>query len=186
MTVRSLIERIALITIGALLWRCWCLQGALVPNRVDSGSMAPFLLGVHRQVTCADCGCGFPCGSEAGIPSGRAVCPNCGYAENQVDDLFDLAGDGLLLDRLAYSIRRPRRWEVVAFRHPEHADQVCVKRVVGLPGEQVEIRRGDVYVNGRIQRKTLDEQRRMAVAVYDASHPPTLRPTPPSRWSATD
>lgn len=116
----------------------------------------------------------------------RAVCPNCGHVENAVDDLADLAGDGLLLDRSAYSTRSPRRWEVVAFRHPEQADQICVKRVVGLPGERIEIRHGDVYVDDQIQRKTLDQQRLMAMAVHDTSHEPTQEPAPPARWVALD
>lgn len=186
MSLRSFIERGALIAIGVLVWRCWYLQGVLAPNRVDSGSMAPSLLGTHRQVTCTDCRYVFPCGSEPGVAPVRAVCPNCGHAENAVDDLPDLAGDGLLLDRSVYSTRPPRRWEVVAFRHPEQADQICVKRVVGLPGEQIEIRHGDVYVNGQIQRKTLEQQRSMAISVHDASHQPTLEPVPPARWVALD
>ena len=62
------------------------------------------------------------------------------------------------------------------------ASDILVKRIVGLPGESVEIRGGDVYVDGQIQRKNLAEQHALAVPVYDASFPPTLEPTPPPRW----
>ena len=44
-----------------------------------------------------------------------------------------------------------------------------MKRVVGLPGETIEIRGGDVYVNGAIARKSLAQQREMAVLVHDTA-----------------
>ncbi len=181
--MRYVFERVLLAAIALLLWRCWCLEGVLVPNRIDSGSMAPDLLGPHHRVDCDDCG--FPFSCEVGaVPAGsRAVCPNCGCPDNPLDDAAGLPGDGLLLDRSVYSWRMPQRWEIVAFRHPAAADQVCVKRVVGLPGEQVEIRQGDVYVDGQIQRKTLDQQRSMAIPVHDASYEPTQNnPALPPRW----
>jgi signal peptidase I len=74
--------------------------------------------------------------------------------------------------------------EVVALRHPQNAGNVLVKRVVGLPGESVEIRHGDVYANGQIQRKDLAEQRALAVLVHDADYRATLDPAPPPRWQA--
>ena len=42
-----------------------------------------------------------------------------------------------------------------------------MKRVVGLPGESVEIRDGDVLINGRVARKSLVQQRNLRVLVYD-------------------
>jgi signal peptidase I len=54
----------------------------------------------------------------------------------------------LLVDRTAFSLCQPQRWEVIVFRSPEDSSQLCVKRVVGLPGETVAIRDGDVWING--------------------------------------
>ena len=48
---------------------------------------------------------------------------------------------------------------MVAFRSQSKAGEIAVKRVVGLPGETIEIRDGDIYADGRIQRKTLAQQR---------------------------
>ena len=101
-----------------------------------------------------------------------AACPNCGYADNPLVGRLRLAGDRVLIVRSAFALRRPRRWEVIAFRRPEAGYPLCVKRVVGLPGESIEIRNGDVFADGRIQRKTLSQQRAMAVLVYDANYPP--------------
>ncbi len=46
-----------------------------------------------------------------------------------------------------------------------------MKRVVGFPGETIEIRGGDVYVNGEMARKSLAKQREMAVLVHDTAWP---------------
>jgi hypothetical protein len=67
---------------------------------------------------------------------------------------------------------------------------LAVKRVVGLPGELISIRDGDVYVSGTIVRKRLRQQRRMSVLVHDdrarpSGHSSVLRrwrPAEPDRW----
>jgi signal peptidase I len=50
--------------------------------------------------------------------------------------------------RLVFPFHPPRRGEVVVFRYPRDPRRDFVKRVVGLPGERVEIRNGVVYING--------------------------------------
>lgn len=65
----------------------------------------------------------------------------------------------LIVDELTYRFRDPERGEIVVFRPPNHEDQYYIKRVIGLPGETVEVRNGkvtifnDEYPNG----VTLDE-----------------------------
>lgn len=44
--------------------------------------------------------------------------------------------------------RRAQRWDVIVLRSPEDARSLIVKRVIGLPGEAVRFRGGDVWVNG--------------------------------------
>jgi signal peptidase I len=56
----------------------------------------------------------------------------------------------LLIDRTAFAFRQPQRWEVVVFRSPEDARQLCVKRIVGLPGETVSMVHGKVLINGQL------------------------------------
>ncbi|MGD0656104.1 MAG: signal peptidase I, partial [Thermoguttaceae bacterium] len=163
----------------------WFIDGLVVPCRVAGGSMAVALLGMHHDVICADCGFAFACDTAVRPASPRAICPNCGYANNNMESLPDLDGDRVLIDRWAFHFRQPRRWEIVAFRYPQEARKIVIKRVVGLPGESIQILNGDVYVNGQIQRKTLDRQRSMAVMVYDANYSPARTPTGPilhPRW----
>lgn len=50
---------------------------------------------------------------------------------------------------------RPERWDVVVFRAP--TGRATLKRVVGLPGETVEIVGGDVFVDGRVAPRTLEQ-----------------------------
>jgi signal peptidase I len=113
--------------------------------------------------------------------SAQAVCPNCGFAENDLNAVAAGGGDRLLVDKAAFRLRRPRRWEVVAFRGPGDS-RICVKRIVGLPGETVQIRKGNVYIDDRILQKTLAEQRAIAAPVHDAAYPPRLDLPSPVGW----
>jgi signal peptidase I len=182
--VRRATETVLLGLVAVIAWRTWYLEGFPVLYSVVSGSMAEMLLGPHRGIVCGDCGFRFVCGCDRPTPEPRAVCPSCGYAGNDVRDWPKLPGDRVLIDRAMFQLRQPRRWEVVAFRTPGRESEVSTKRVVGLPGELVEIRDGDVYINGAIARKTLDQQRATSILVHDASHTPHLDPRPPSRWQA--
>jgi len=171
-----------MIVLGAAVFNTWLLQGLFSPCRVTSGSMAETLLGVHRDVVCGSCGFRFACDAAPRLISRRAACPNCGYLENEIEPLPALDGDRVLIDRTAFCVRSPRRWEIAAFADPRDAAQTIVKRVVGLPGETVQIRHGDVYIDGEIQRKTLAQQRAIAVLVHDAGFPPHRDGVPVPRW----
>lgn len=52
----------------------------------------------------------------------------------------------LIVDELTYRFRDPQRGEIVVFRPPNHEDQYYIKRVIGLPGETVEVRNGKVTI----------------------------------------
>lgn len=58
-------------------------------------------------------------------------------------------GQRVFVDRSAYVWRPPQRWDVIVFRCPQHADQLCVKRVAGLPAERIEIASGELTVDGQ-------------------------------------
>ncbi|ROR32129.1 signal peptidase I [Inmirania thermothiophila] len=72
-----------------------------------------------------------------------------------------LAGDFILVNKFAYGIRlpvinakvidlgRPERGDVVVFRYPRDPSVDYIKRVVGLPGDRIEYRDKQLYVNGR-------------------------------------
>ncbi len=160
------------------------LQGLLFPVRIGSGSMAPALLGPHYEVTCDDCEFRWPVDAFADIPFERLVCPNCGkrsaYAPESLPRNW---GDRILIDRWSYLHRAPRRWELAVYRSPSNPKQLEVKRVAGLPGEHISIRYGDLYANGQLLRKRLDELRRVAILVHDDRYSPRQSMLP-DRWAA--
>nr|WP_315104276.1 signal peptidase I [uncultured Catonella sp.] len=58
------------------------------------------------------------------------------------------SSDKLLLDKVIYKMDKLKRYDIVVFNY--HDSSIYIKRVIGLPGEEVVIRKGRVYVNGRI------------------------------------
>ena len=70
---------------------------------------------------------------------------------------------------------------MAVFQSPIEPDQAYVKRVVGLPGEAVQIVDGDVWVDGRIARKTIAEAKGARVPVFDNRFQPLDAPRFP-RW----
>ncbi|MEL7604038.1 MAG: signal peptidase I, partial [Bacillota bacterium] len=57
-------------------------------------------------------------------------------------------GELLLVDRVSMYIRMPQRGEMVTFSHPQTGEEL-IKRIIGLPGETVQITGGHVYIDGR-------------------------------------
>ncbi|MDH4209008.1 MAG: signal peptidase I [Anaerolineae bacterium] len=60
--------------------------------------------------------------------------------------LYD--GQFLIVNKLVYYLHPPERGDVVVFHSPESPDKDFIKRVIGLPGEEVELINGRVYVDG--------------------------------------
>lgn len=59
-----------------------------------------------------------------------------------------MPGDRIIALRLTYYFSQPERGDIVVFKYPDDESVLYVKRVIGLPGETVEIRDGKVYING--------------------------------------
>ena len=54
----------------------------------------------------------------------------------------------LLINKIAYAFRKPERGDVITFHSPNNSRTNLIKRVIGLPGDFIEIKNGVVYVNG--------------------------------------
>ena len=179
-------EWVVLFIMGSIIFCTWFVEGFPIFHVVRGGSMATTLLGSHVDLRCPNCNFTFFCDAQGCDDAPRAVCPNCAAEFAPPLSPRVLAGDRVLINRTAFQFRRPRRWEVVAFHRPGEGQDV-VKRVIGLPGETIEIKDGDIYVNGEIQRKTLRQQRAMRILVHDddyAGAAPRWRPQDAgSNWS---
>lgn len=57
-------------------------------------------------------------------------------------------GTLLVLDKVTLRLREPRRGDILSFRSPVEKDVDLIKRVVGLPGETVELKEKSVFING--------------------------------------
>jgi hypothetical protein len=148
---------------------------------IETGSMAPCLLGYHRQATCPSCR--YPFAVEGSNTTTEAVCPNCGKSGISVEGLPRNDGDHLLVHRGLYEFRRPRRWEVIVFRNPNKSTQAYVKRLIALPGESLRIDAGDVYISGKIQTKSYATQLGMRIPVDDHDfEPPAWESDWQPRW----
>lgn len=71
---------------------------------------------------------------------------NAGVPTSSMVSLID-PGDRLIGFRLAYVFDEPERGDVVIFNYPIDESQKFIKRVIGLPGETVEIRDGKIYID---------------------------------------
>jgi signal peptidase I len=79
-----------------------------------------------------------------------------------------IPGDRILVSKCIYGPRIPfvgvripgyrkiRRGEVIVFIAPDDRSKSYVKRVVGLPGEEIEIRRGNIFIDGEILSSSLE------------------------------
>ncbi len=166
--VRQGAEFVVLMILALILIRGFTAEAYIVPT----GSMAPTLLGMHKELSCPNCKAQIHVGMDEQGRSGRPVCPNCGHDDMRSVGALACNGDRLLVQKFFYDLRPPRRWEVAVFQSPLEPNQPYVKRVVGLPGESVRISEGDLIVDGERVRKSLAEQRAMRILLYDHAHVP--------------
>jgi signal peptidase I len=166
--VRQTVELIVVLCLSVVVVRTFSAEAYVVPT----GSMAPTLLGWHREIGCPSCHAVFVVGIEDEGQTGEAICPNCGKRGLDDGPSIECGGDRVLVEKFLFEFRRPRRWEVAVFHFPGEPSQAYVKRVIGLPGESIRISRGDIFVNDRIARKSLAEVRATRMLVHDSRFQP--------------
>lgn len=72
--------------------------------------------------------------------------------------------DRLIIDKLSYDFHSPQRGDIVVFNptdtlEKQHFHDAFIKRIIGLPGEKVEVKDGRVYINDRPLEEKYIEQR---------------------------
>lgn len=62
------------------------------------------------------------------------------------DTLYD--GDNIIMDELSYNVSDPKRFDVICFKSYKEKE-LLIKRVIGLPGETIQIKNGVIFVNDK-------------------------------------
>ncbi len=205
--VRETVESIVVAFVLAFLFRAFVAEAFVI----TTGSMAPTLMGAHKDLVCEHCGRQYQTGAsnEFESDSGRrtndtvvaTVCSNCrglnktDLRGNANDSTF--SGDRILVSKFDYVLHNPERWDVIVFKYPLAARMNYIKRLVGLPGETVKIQGGDVFVRTEetqpwtIARKPPHKIRAMRQIVSDTDKQPEMLvasgwPSLWQPWSAED
>ena len=66
-------------------------------------------------------------------------------------------GEAVLINKAAYTFLKPKRYDLIAFQNTD--GRVCIRRVIGLPGESINIREGSVYIDGEVPDKFFEAHR---------------------------
>jgi signal peptidase I len=61
-----------------------------------------------------------------------------------------VSGEYVVVDRVSYRLGSPQRGDIIIFHYPLNPKEEYIKRVIGLPGDEVEIKNNAVYVNGQL------------------------------------
>ena len=146
-TVESLVVAIVL----AFLFRGFVAEAFVIPT----GSMATTLFGRHNDVQCSECDYWYQTGASAENADRRSgevlatTCPVCRFRmeldKEREPNHRSFDGDRILVSKFDYDLAEPSRWDVFVFKYPANAKQNYIKRLVGLPNEELKIRHGDVY-----------------------------------------
>ena len=80
----------------------------------------------------------------------QVVFVNAQIPSESMEDTI-IAGDRVVGFRLAYLFDDPARGDIVIFRWPDDETQLYVKRIIGMPGDTVQVTDGIVFINGQAQ-----------------------------------
>ncbi len=177
------IESLVVAVILALIIRVFVLEAFVIPT----GSMAATLYGEHFDLKCENCGFKYAVGYSPGYEPifERILCPNCGFRPLSLPS--PSGGDRILVNKVLYRFDQPKRWDPFVFVNPtcragENPPKTTyIKRLAGLPGDRIEIIRGDLVVNGAIARKPAAAQEALWMPVYNSDYA-WRDPVPDKPW----
>lgn len=166
--VVTLLDWLLVAFILALVFQAFGIQAFQIPT----GSMAETLRGDHYRMRCLHCGWAIDTGSDS-FSIDLPQCPLCGQLQPSRSIGPMVNGDRIFVLKCIYQFFEPRRWDVVVFKNPLNPKDNYIKRLIGLPGEAVQIIDGDIYIDGRIARKPLNVQQELWMPIYRQTYQPS-------------
>ena len=198
--VRETIESLLVAVLLALMFRAFESEAFVIPT----GSMAPSLTGQHYDLECENCRKRYHTGtsvpnSKSDVRDDSTHCPICRFPtrlsrdRTKKPDHVSNNGDRILVNKFTYDFSDPERFDVIVFKNPHNGKQNYIKRLIGLPGDNLTIENGDIYLfdqtddgwgNRRIARKPASVVKHILQVVDDTYHiGPLLEEIDwPSRW----
>lgn len=198
--IKETLISIVISFVMAFVFRGFVIEGFQIPT----GSMAPTLLGKHVHVRNAETGSEWNVGPwnyanyrQSGTPASEQVGLELNdpitYAEVIRPSERLRAGDRIFVLKYLRHVHEPRRWDVVVFKNPATQENY-IKRLTGLPDEQIALVDGDVFTRPAdaapgggigawegdgwaVARKPERVQRAMFQTVWDSRYTPD-RPGP--------
>lgn len=150
--VRETIESIIVAIVLALMFRAYEAEAFIIPT----GSMAPSLQGQHMDLECENCGFRYRSGASYSSSTSdyqdtinSTVCPICQYRTKMARNKREhqsYSGDRILVNKFIYDFNDPERYDVIVFKNPNNGKQNYIKRLIGLPGDNILIENGDIYL----------------------------------------
>lgn len=205
----------------AFVFRGFVVEAFVIPT----GSMAPTLMGAHMRFTSPSTGYSWPVGpweqigeneyapiQGGGRPGGSGGPDSITVHDPMSGDLIDKrgvplrSGDRILVLKYLYSIFNPQRFDVIVFKNPTNPSINYIKRLIGLPGEEVALIDGDVFTRNlaggaaaattnsnswlepgwTIARKTSLQQEVAWMPIFDSAYTPLESTTFNRPWNTAD
>ncbi|MBX3359182.1 MAG: signal peptidase I [Phycisphaeraceae bacterium] len=151
-TVKETLISILIAFVLAFVFRGFVVEAFVIPT----GSMAPTLDGAHMSMRAPQSGYTWDVGPWHVLPGHeneyQPVQTNVTVHDPMTGEQIELAqtprlsGDRILVLKFLYLVNEPQRFDVVVFKCPYLPATNFIKRLVGLPGEQVALVDGDVFV----------------------------------------
>ena len=82
------------------------------------------------------------------------------------------SGDNLIVDKISYRFHDPERYEIIVFPYKYTDNTYYIKRIIGLPGETIQIKSGYIYINGELLEENYGLERMDSAGI--AAEPITL------------
>lgn len=152
-SIKATIESVFIALILAFIFRAYVVEAFVIPT----GSMAPTLLGTHLCIDDRQTGYRFTVNppQRRGENDPVAITP---YVQTIISPMsgaeIDVpagtptySGDRILVHKYIYAISSPRRWDVVVFKAPQEPQTNYIKRLIGLPNEQIHFLDGNVFAS---------------------------------------